>query len=79
MVMINTRMAISTAPRVIGWAVSTPLTVEVTSHSEIFSRKLKAEWISDHKTITDTSAISVRIERTSRSDWALMVSVSISE
>ena len=42
-VIISTRMAISTAPRVIGSRLSTPCTVEVTSHNEIFSRKPKAE------------------------------------
>ncbi|MNI91442.1 hypothetical protein D3C73_1491020 [compost metagenome] len=53
--------------------------MELTFHRVMFSRKAKAEWISDHRTITDTSAIMVRIERTNRSDWALMVSRSISE
>ena len=42
-VMISTRMAISTAPRVIGSRLSTPCTVDVTSHREMFSRKPNAE------------------------------------
>ncbi|MNH39935.1 hypothetical protein D3C79_1011730 [compost metagenome] len=42
-VMIKTRIAISTAPSVIGSRLSTPCTVEVTSQRVIFSRKPNAE------------------------------------
>ncbi|MNP53402.1 hypothetical protein D3C76_1478760 [compost metagenome] len=42
-VIISTRIAISTAPRVIGSRLSTPCTVEVASHREMFSRKPNAE------------------------------------
>ena len=36
-VMISTRIAISTAPKVMGSVLSTPCTVDVTSHKEMFS------------------------------------------
>jgi small-conductance mechanosensitive channel len=43
------------------------------------ARQRRADMLAnrDHSTITDTSAISVRIERTSRSDCALIASRSI--
>ena len=77
-VIMSTRIAISTAPKVIGSRLSTPCTVDVTSHKEMFSRKPNAEWISDHRKITDSRATSIRIERTSRRDWVLIASRSSS-
>ncbi len=76
-VMINTRMAISTAPK--GYGLQALHTLHRGRHptARCSPGKPNAEWISDHRKITD-SAISIRMERTRRRDWVLIASRSSS-
>lgn len=76
--MINIRMVISIVSRVIGFRFFMFCIVEVIFYSEIFSRKLKVEWIFDYSIMIESRVINIKIECISCKDCVLMVSRSIS-